>query len=73
MPKAVGTKSQLVSRGVTGGNTVLPPVNGTKTLVRIKPDYGLFSPKKIANRMLDIVRYMLQGKKSSVSLGIRGF
>jgi DNA N-6-adenine-methyltransferase (Dam) len=35
MPKAVGTKSQLVSRGIIGGNTVLPPINGTKTLEEI--------------------------------------
>ncbi len=37
MPKAKGTKGQIIggSRGhvvITGGNTVLPPVNGTKTL-----------------------------------------
>lgn len=32
MPKAVGTKGQLVGRGVIGSNDVLPPIDPTPTL-----------------------------------------
>ncbi len=32
MPKAKGTKNQLIGRGVIGGNTVVPPIDEEKTL-----------------------------------------
>lgn len=35
MPKAEGAKGQLVSRGVIGGNTMVPPINQAKTLADI--------------------------------------